>query len=93
MVTSSTSLKHRRMPASSPRYANDDRLVALGKAIQRTRGALNISQEELAHRSGIDRSYMSGIERGKQNPGIVAFLQIAEALEITAAELLSTAGL
>lgn len=93
MVISSTDSKHRRMPASSPRYADDPRLVALGKAIQRARGALNLSQEELAHRSAIDRSYMSGIERGKQNPGIVAFLQVAEALEITAAELLSAAGL
>jgi transcriptional regulator with XRE-family HTH domain len=93
VVVSSTSLKYLGMPASSPRHADDPRLIALGKAIQRARGALNLSQEELAHRSAIDRSYMSGIERGKQNPGIVAFLQVADALEITAAELLSAAGL
>ncbi|MNR46316.1 anaerobic benzoate catabolism transcriptional regulator [compost metagenome] len=52
-----------------------------------------MSQEELAHRSGVDRSYMSAIERGKQNPGIVTVLQVALALEITAAELLASAGL
>jgi transcriptional regulator with XRE-family HTH domain len=81
------------MPVSSPRFANDARLVSLGNAIQRARGTLNLSQEELAHRSGLDRSYMSAIERGKQNPGIVTVLQIASALEVTAAELLASAGL
>lgn len=81
------------MPASSPRYANDPRLISLGKAIQRARGALNLSQEDLAFNSGVDRSYMSAIERGKQNPGIATVLQVAEALNVTAAELLASAGL
>ena len=51
------------------------------------------SQEELAHRAGIDRSYASSVERGRQNPGIVLVLQIAAALEVSASELLERAKL
>ncbi|MGC4397647.1 helix-turn-helix domain-containing protein [Hydrogenophaga sp. T2] len=81
------------MPASSPRYADDPALVALGAAIRRLRTARGISQEELAHRCAIDRAYMSSIERGKQNAGVMTLLGIAAALEITAAQLLHEAQL
>ena len=52
-----------------------------------------MSQEELAHRSEIDRSYMSSIERGGQNPGIVSVLRIAHALEMTLTQLVADAEL
>ncbi|MGJ7531487.1 MULTISPECIES: helix-turn-helix domain-containing protein [unclassified Variovorax] len=79
------------MPISSPRHAQNPALVALGAAIRSARLERGISQEELAHRSSIDRSYMSSIERGSQNPGIVSILRIAGALELTAAELFTKA--
>ncbi|PND33855.1 transcriptional regulator [Achromobacter pulmonis] len=81
------------MPITSPRYANDPVLVALGEAIRRSRRVRGISQEELAHRSEIDRSYMSSIERGGQNPGIVSVARIARALEMSVAELMTEAQL
>ena len=68
-------------------------LVALGDAIRRSRRARGISQEELAHRSAIDRSYMSSIERGGQNPGIVSVQRIAYAMEMTMTELMAEAEL
>jgi transcriptional regulator with XRE-family HTH domain len=52
-----------------------------------------MSQEELAHRSAIDRSYMSSIERGGQNPGIVSIIRVARAMDMTATELLAYARL
>ncbi len=52
-----------------------------------------MSQEELAERAELDRSYMSSIERGKQNPGIVSILRVANALEMTATELFAEAEL
>jgi transcriptional regulator with XRE-family HTH domain len=52
-----------------------------------------MSQEELAHRCAIDRAYMSSIERGKQNPGIVSVLSIAAALGVTGAGLMQEAKL
>jgi len=81
------------MPVSSPRHANDPSLVALGAAIRCARRERDMSQEELAHRSEIDRAYMSSIERGQQNPGIVSIIRIAKALELTVAQLMMVAKL
>lgn len=80
------------MPISS-RHANDPALVALGAAIRRCRRAQGISLEELAHRSAIDRSYMSSIERGGQNPGILSMLRVAHAMDMTMTELMAEAEL
>jgi len=55
--------------------------------------ALGLSQEALAHEAGIDRSYMSSVERGGQNVGLVLAAQIARALNIKLAELVSDAAL
>lgn len=81
------------MPVTSPRYANDPALVALGAAIRRSRLALGVSQEELAHRTAIDRSYMSSIERGGQNPGVMSIIRIARAMDMTMTELMAEAEL
>lgn len=81
------------MPSPSPKYALDPALVALGMAIRTTRLARGISQEELAHRSQVDRSYMSSIERGIQNPGVMVVHRIAAGIGISMAELVAEAGL
>lgn len=81
------------MPIASPRHANDPALIALGVAIRAARKERGISQEELAHLAAIDRSYLSSIERGAQNPGIVSILRMTAALEMTATELFAEARL
>jgi transcriptional regulator with XRE-family HTH domain len=65
--------------------------VALGRAIRDLRADLNISQEELAGRSGMHRTYLGGIERGERNPSYTNILRIAAALDVPASELLSVA--
>jgi transcriptional regulator with XRE-family HTH domain len=57
------------------------------------RSESGMSQEELAHRSGVDRSYMSSIERGEQNVGLMSMHRIAEALGVSLAELVLNAKL
>ena len=52
-----------------------------------------MSQEALAHEAGIDRSYMSSVERGAQNVGLVLASQIARALGSSLAELMVQARL
>lgn len=47
-----------------------------------------MSQEELAHRASIDRTYVSSLERGVYNPTIEIVAKIAKALEVEAADLL-----
>lgn len=41
-----------------------------------------MSQEELADRAGIDRSYMSGIERGVRNTSVLMLARISRALNV-----------
>lgn len=81
------------MPVASPKYALDPALVALGSAIRQLRLQRRISQEELAYRCGIDRSYMSGIERGLQNPGVMNVVHIAAGIGVSMRELMAKAGL
>jgi transcriptional regulator with XRE-family HTH domain len=62
-------------------------LRALGSRIRTFRAAKGLSQEELADQAGVDRSYMSGIERGIRNISVLKAVAIAEALDVTVARL------
>jgi transcriptional regulator with XRE-family HTH domain len=62
-------------------------LSALGRNIRRQREAKQFTQEKLAERAGLDATYISGIERGLRNPGIVNVARLAKALGLTTAEL------
>lgn len=61
---------------------------AFGVLIQERRKRLGISQEELAARAGLDRTYLSGLERGKRNPSLTAIAQVAFGFETTVGNLL-----
>ncbi|WP_335582955.1 helix-turn-helix transcriptional regulator [Cupriavidus malaysiensis] len=52
-----------------------------------------MSQEELALRAGIDRSYMGSVERGEQNIGVMHLVAIAEALGVSVVEIATAAAL
>ena len=81
------------MPRPSPKYAHDPSLLALGAAIRSARLERGMSQEDLAERSEIDRAYMSSIERGTQNPGVISILRIVKALDMSLAALAKKASL
>ena len=80
------------MPISSPN-AQEAPLVAFGNAVRAERADQGISQEELALRSGIDRSYLGAIERGEQNAGLLHLVRIATALNVPLAKIVEQAGL
>lgn len=63
-------------------------LKALGHLVKKHRTNLGISQEELGFRANLDRTYISGIERGIRNPSLTALVSLAHGLEITVSELL-----
>ncbi|CKR59754.1 putative transcriptional regulator [Mycobacterium tuberculosis] len=81
------------MPSPSPSLAGDPVLVALGAAIRRARKARGLSQEGLAQESNLERSYMSSVERGLQNPSVYKLVQLARVLGLPLSELIADAGL
>ena len=67
--------------------AKRDVLKAFGERVRELRVQKGISQEELARRAKIDRTYIGGIERGERNAGIKNVHRIADALGVPAVEL------
>lgn len=55
---------------------------AIGQALRAERERRGWSQEELCAQSGLDRTYLSGIERGARSPTLRSLLRVVEALEI-----------
>ena len=58
-----------------------------GKKLQTMRKEKGYSQEELAFRAGLDRTYISGIERGIRNPALKNIAKLAKALDVEVIEL------
>ena len=64
----------------------------VARNIRRIRLEHGLSQEELAHRVGINRNYVGMIERQENSPTIAMLERLAAALEIEPAQLLEEAG-
>ena len=60
---------------------------ALGEALRETRKARGISQMDLYTASGIDRTYISAVERGIQGPTIRMIARFAKYLKVRPSEL------
>lgn len=63
----------------------------VGGVIRRLREGSGLSQEELAAESGLHRTYISLVERGRRNITVDALSQIAEALGVYPSRLLAEA--
>ncbi len=70
-----------------------DSLLLFGLRVRELRSEKGISQEELAALTDLDRTYISGIERGKRNLSLKNILKIASALNVTVSQLLDIEGL
>jgi transcriptional regulator with XRE-family HTH domain len=62
-------------------------LIPLGEAIRTRREKLGLSQEKLAERSGLDRTYISMLERGKRNPSLLNLLKLVKGLGTSVSKL------
>jgi transcriptional regulator with XRE-family HTH domain len=65
--------------------------AALGLAVRDLRKRRGLSQEALAHASGLHPTYLSGIERGQRNPTWRTLGRVCEALEVRMSELAALA--
>ncbi len=60
----------------------------LGSRIKELRKIHNFTQEDLAEKVQVDRSYMGFVERGEKNPTLLTLIKIAKAFKITLSKLL-----
>lgn len=63
-------------------------LKAFGRRIKTIRSEQSISQEQLGQLAELDRTYISGIERGLRNVSLINIERLAAALDVEPAELL-----
>jgi transcriptional regulator with XRE-family HTH domain len=63
-------------------------LKRFGDTLREHRQRVGLSQEKLAAKAGIDRTYVGGAERGERNVALVNIVRLAEALNVPPAELL-----
>lgn len=59
----------------------------VGKNIRRLRKARGVTQEQLAAEAGMAMRYLSGVERGEENPTLRFLAKIADALEVPLTDL------
>ena len=65
-----------------------DICALVGRNLRRQRRAAGLTQEELAFRANLDRTYLSDIERGIRNPSLLLMLDLATALGLRVVDLL-----
>ena len=67
----------------------DEIMTKFGKNVQLYRKAMNISQEELAFRAELNRTYIGMVERAERNISLKNAKRIADALNVKLDDLLS----
>src|SRR2546427_5394626 len=73
----------------APSEMNDrELLAALGQRLKSIRQRKRWSQEDLAERSGLHRTYVGGLERGERNIGLVNLFKLVRALDVAVEDLL-----
>lgn len=73
-----------------PCASHMDVVALFGKNVRRLRDREGLSQEELAFRTGMKRSYLSDLERGTRNPTVRALGRLADALSVAPSRLLES---
>jgi transcriptional regulator with XRE-family HTH domain len=72
-------------------FVHDQLVFALSLILRERREALDVSQSDLARRSGLHRSYIGDLERGSRNISVKNLSRLSEALEVPASKILGLA--
>ena len=70
------------------RSVTEDARILFGRRLRELRKQVGLSQEALAYESGLDRSYVGGVERGEYNISLLNICLLADALGLSPDELL-----
>lgn len=68
-------------------------LLAAAAEIKSRRGSIKISQEELAHRAGVHRSFVARLELAETQPSLAVLFRLADGLEVDIVELMQAVAL
>ena len=63
-------------------------LRTFGNNVRRAREQLGWTQQRLADEAGLDRTYVSGVERGVRNPTVITLVLLARALRVELGKLM-----
>lgn len=63
-------------------------MADLGTNLREAREQLGLTQEEVAHRSGVHATEVSRMEAGKRDPQVSTLERLAKAVEVTPGQLL-----
>jgi len=66
--------------------------VRFGRRLRELRKERGLSQEELAFRAGLHRTYVSSAERGERNVALINIQRLAKALDVDICDLIPTEG-
>lgn len=69
---------------------DDDLLRTFGNRLRQARRQVGLSQEELAHRAGLHRTYVGSVERGERNIALLNILTLATVLQVDAGTLVTS---
>ncbi len=78
-------------PQANKGQAEVLQLKALGDTIRLRRQKAGLSQEAAALESGLDRSYVGGVERGERNISWINLVKLARGLRLTVSQLVEGA--
>ena len=70
---------------------DEDILLRIGKTIRKLRNLKDWSQDKLAEKSTLDKSFIGRVERGEMNISILSLGQVAATLGVTIRELVNLA--
>lgn len=75
------------MPAGTKQTSPEKR--AFAQALTKLRGERRLTQEALASESGYHPKYISLLEQGRYSPSLTTILELSEALQVSASDLVS----
>ena len=80
----------KNLTLDQPYYQKGELVMVIGIKIKQYRNEANMTQKELAEKSGFSRSYLADVERGRYNPSIEALKAISEALGVNLSSIVDS---